>query len=181
MTERDQVEYAALRATIRERGTARVYIFAAGLGAWGGILVATAALAPTPLAPILPLAVLAGVFEAVFALHVGVERVGRYIQVFHEGPTAAPGPIGWEHAVMAFGRPRGAATADALFSVPFLIAALVNVAPALVLDPTRAELLLVGGVHALFVLRLAVARAAAARQRAVDLQRFEAVKHDAPR
>jgi hypothetical protein len=176
MTEREQVEYAALRATIRERGTARVYIFAAGLAAWGAIAVATAALASTPLAPILPLVVLVATFEAVFALHVGVERVGRYLQVFYE--TAAPPRGGWEHAAMAFGRPRGAATADALFSVPFLVAALVNIAPALILEPTRPELVLVGGAHALFVLRLLVARAAAGRQRAIDLARFQAMKHD---
>src|SRR3954469_15811088 len=123
MTEREQVEYSALRATIRERGTARVYIFAGGVAAWGGLVVATAALAPTPIATLLPLLVLACIFEAVFALHVGVERVGRYLQVFHE----ADGGAQWEHAAMAFGRPRGAATADALFSLAFLLAALFNI------------------------------------------------------
>jgi hypothetical protein len=85
MTARDQDEYIALRATIRERGTARVCIFAGGLAAWAAASIATAALASTPVAVLLPLLVLAAAFEAVFALHVGVERIGRYLQVFHEG------------------------------------------------------------------------------------------------
>lgn len=185
MTEREQVEYGALRATIRERGTARVCIFAGGIAAWGALAVATAALASTPLATLLPLLVLAAVFEAVFALHVGVERVGRYLQVFYEvgaagaDPSAAPrreppGP-GWEHAAMAFGRPPGAAAVDALFCIPFLLAALFNIAPALVVEPTRAELVFIGGAHALFALRVVVAREAARRQRAVDLARFQEI------
>jgi hypothetical protein len=184
MTEREHLEYIALRATIRERGTARVYIFAGGITVWAALTVATAALASTPLATLLPLLVLACVFEAVFALHVGVERVGRYLQVFHEtaAPVADASPppptgrlpldAGWEHAAMAFGRPAGAAAADALFAVPFAIAALLNLGPALIVDPTRAEIAFVGGAHALFWLRLLVARLAARRQRAIDLARF---------
>src|SRR3981081_4833041 len=83
MTAREQVEYRALRATMREPGTARVYIFAGGLTAWGALAVTTAALASTPLATLLPLLVLTAIFEAVFALHVGVERIGRDLQVFY--------------------------------------------------------------------------------------------------
>jgi hypothetical protein len=174
MTEREQVEYGALRATIRERGTARVYIFVGGIAAWGALTAATAALASTPLATLLPLLVLAAAFEAVFTLHVGVERIGRYLQVFYETSPAEPR---WEHAAMSFGRPAGSAAADALFSIPFLLAALFNVAPALILDPTRQELIFVAGAHALFLLRLIVAREAARRQREIDLARFQALKH----
>src|SRR5438128_3831883 len=132
MTDREQVEYIALRATIRERGTARVYIFAGGIAVWGALTAATAALASTPLATLLPLLVLSAIFEAVFALHVGVERIGRYLHVFHETAAASgsetatkteagttPKTARWEHAAAAFGRPKGAATADALFSIPF--------------------------------------------------------------
>ena len=187
MTGRDRDEYSALRATIRERGTARVCIFAAGIAAWAAATIATAALASSPVASLLPLLLLACVFEAVFALHVGVERVGRYVQVFHEGSGESGGPgesggsgrsIGWEHAAMAFGRPRGAVTSDALFTVPFLLAALFNIAPALLLNPIPTELIFVGGAHALFVLRLVVARLAAGRQRAIDLERFRQLKHE---
>jgi len=173
MTACEQVEYRALRATIRERGTARVYIFAGGIAAWGALTIATAALASTPLATLLPLLVLTAVFEAVFALHVGVERIGRYLQVFHETEDTG---ARWEHVAMAFGRPGGAPTADALFSVTFVLAALFNVAPALIVQPTIQELIFVGGAHALFLVRLAVAREAARRQRAIDLRRFEELK-----
>ncbi len=177
MTEREQVEYRALRATIRERGTARVYIFAGGFAAWGALTVATAALASTPLATLLPLLVLTGIFEAVFTLHVGVERIGRYLQVFYE--TEGTGGR-WEHMAMAFGRPARAATPDALFAVPFALAALFNVAPALIVQPTIHELIFIGGAHALFVLRVVVARQAARRQRAIDLAGFQQVKQEAP-
>src|ERR1700730_18215105 len=112
MTGREQAEYIALRATIRERGTARVFIFVAGLAAWTAAMIATAALASSPVATLLPLLLLASVFEAVFALHVGVERVGRYIQVFHE---AEGDEAKWEHTAMSFGLPQGAAKTDALF------------------------------------------------------------------
>ena len=176
MTVREQEEYKALRDTIRERGTARVCVFVAGIAAWTAATIATAALASSPVASLLPLLLLACVFEAVFALHVGVERIGRYLQVFYE--TDPPALPKWEHAAMAFGRPRGAATTDALFTVPFLLAALFNIAPALLLNPIRAELIFVGGAHALFVLRLAVARLAAGRQRAIDLARFQQLRNE---
>ena len=84
MTPREIEEYRALRATIRERSTARLWIVLAGLTAWAALTLATAALAELPIATLLPLLVLALTFEIVFALHTGVERVGRYIQVFFE-------------------------------------------------------------------------------------------------
>ena len=198
MTGREQDEYSALRATIRERGTARICIFVAGIAAWAAVTIATAALASTPVAALLPLLLLASVFEAIYALHVGVERIGRYIQVFHEtesqaadapGPPALPASParpappalrGWEHVAMAFGRPAGAVAIDALFTVPFLLATLFNIAPALMLNPVRTELIFVGGAHALFLLRLFVARQAAARQRAIDLERFQQLKNTKP-
>ena len=65
---------------------------------------------------------------------------------------------------------------DSLFTLPFLLAALFNIAPALLLNPIPTELIFVGGAHALFVLRLVVARLAAGRQRAIDLERFRQLK-----
>src|SRR5712692_1617958 len=75
MTSRELEEYRALRDTIRERSTARVWVFLAGLVAWAALTVATAALAALPVATLLPLLILAAAFEAVFSLHVGVERI----------------------------------------------------------------------------------------------------------
>ena len=77
---------------------------------------------------------------------------------------------------MAFGRPAGAVAIDALFTVPFLLAALFNITPALLLAPIRTELIFVGGAHALFVLRLFAAKHAAGKQRAIDLERFQQLK-----
>ena len=172
MTDREHLEYNALRATIRERGTARVYIFATGFAVWSALVVATAALAFPPVATLLPLLVLLAIFEAVFALHVGVERIGRYLRVFHERDQSAR----WEEAAAAFGRPKGAPAVDPLFSIPFFVAALFNAAPALIVQPTWPELVFIGGAHALFVLRLLVAREASRRQRAIDQARFEELK-----
>ena len=171
MDPREREEYRALRATIRERGTARVWIFVAGIAAWAALTMAVATLTSPPVATLMPLLVLAAAFEGVFALHVGVERVGRYIHVFFEEEGG-----GWEHTAMAFGRPRGSAATDAIFTVPFLLAALFNLAPALIAQPTRPELIFVGGAHALFVLRLVVARTSASKQRTVDLARFQELR-----
>ena len=77
MTPREQEEYKALRSTIRERGTARPWMALCGFVAWAALLLATAALSAPPVASIVPLLVLAAAFECVFALHVGVERIGR--------------------------------------------------------------------------------------------------------
>jgi hypothetical protein len=172
MTDSGHLEYSALRATIRERGTARVYVFAGGFAAWSALVVATAALAFSPLATLLPLLFLAAIFEAVLALHLGVERIGRYLHVFHE----VGGGARWEHIASAFGRPKGAATIDALFSIPFLAAAIFNIAPAFLVEPTQQELIFVGGAHALFILRVLVGRETARRQRGIDQARFEQLK-----
>jgi hypothetical protein len=170
MTFCEQEEYRALRATVRERGTARMCVFVAGFAVWAALTLATAVVTATPLAVLLPLLVLAATFEAVFALHVGVERVGRYLQVFYGDR--------WEQVAMQFGRPAGAVRIDALFFVPFLAAVFANLAPVLVANPIPAEWIFVGGAHALFVLRLVAARIAAGRQRAIDLERFRQLKTD---
>jgi hypothetical protein len=177
MTAREHEEYRALRDTIRVRGTTRICLFLAGIAAWAATTIATAALSATPVATLLPLLVLASTFEAIFALHVGVERIGRYIQVFYESTTdEQESARRWEHAAMAFGRPSGAASLDALFSVPFLLAALFNLAPVTLQNPVQAELIFVGGAHALFVLRVVAARQAAGKQRGIDLARFQQLK-----
>jgi len=173
LTAREQVEYTALRATIRERGTVRVCVFAGGTVAWGALAFATAALASTPVATLLPLIVLAAIFEAVFALHVGVERVGRYLQVFYESDQDE---AAWEHVAMSFGRPRGAVRVDALFTAVFLLVGGFNLIPALIIAPTTPELIFVGGAHALFAVRLLAARGGARAQREVDLARLRELR-----
>ncbi len=172
MTSRELEEYRALRETIRERGTARIWIVLTGLTAWAALAIATTALAVLPIATFLPLLVLAVTFEIVFSLHTGVERVGRYIQVFFEDEAAG----GWEHEAMAYGRAFPGSGTDPLFGFYFWLAALFNFIPAILAQPAPIEWMVVGAVHALFIVRVAVARRQSTRQRAIDLERFERLK-----
>lgn len=175
MTPRELEEYRALRATIRERGTARHWIVVAGLAVWCGLAVAVAALLPLPVATLLPLLFLAATFEVVFTLHTGVERVGRYVQVFHEhGAEVAA----WEDVAMTYGRTFGGGGIDALFSPIFAVACLLNVIPATLGGPPALDWAIVGAVHLLFAGRIWSARRKARGQRAADLERFERLKRE---
>ncbi len=165
-----QEEYRVLRQTISQRGTARVWVFLAGILGWAALTIATAALATLPVATFLPLLVLAVTFEAVFSLHVGVERIGRYLQVFHEDNG------GWEHTAMAFGRPLAGTGTDPLFATHFILATLLNIVPALLAEPIRLEITVVGTAHLLFAVRIVLAKRTASKQRAADLKRFEALR-----
>jgi hypothetical protein len=171
MTSRDLEEYQALRDTIRERGTARVWIVLVGLVGWAGLTIATASLAALPVATLLPLLEMATAFEVVFALHTGVERIGRYIQVFYEEEDGR----GWEHTTMSYGRTFGGGS-DPLFANIFRIAAILNFIPALYANPVPIEWGVVGAIHLLFIARILVAQRQANRQRAVDLERFRTIK-----
>ena len=185
MTPREVEEYRALRATIRERGTARIWLLFASFVAWAASTIATTALAASPLATLLPLLVLAVGFEAIVNLHTGVERIGRYLQVFfegeHEPPPGGPDSIrntaGWEQAAMAYGRtyPGGS---DPLSAAQFVLATILNVLPMLLADPVPVEVMVIGALHILFVVRVLVARHHAGRQCAIDLERFQRIKQD---
>lgn len=169
MTPRELAEYSALRETIRERGTARHYIFVLGLTVWSGLVLASTALGAPPAGTLLPLLLLAGIFEAIFALHLGVERIGRYIQVFLEGGG------GWEDVAMAYGRTYGGGP-DPLFAPVFVAAGVLNFLPTLMAEPVAVELVAVGAAHLCFAGRIAVARRDARRQRGTDLARFQKIK-----
>lgn len=168
LTPRELEEYKALRKTIRQRGTARVWVVLAGLTAWGSLVLATAAVMPMPVATVLPLLILATTFEIVFALHTGVERIGRYIQVFLEDGS------GWEHTAMTLPTSRG--KVDPLFANYFRIGAILNVVPAATARAVPVEWAFVGAIHLLFIVRVALARRQAGRQRASDLEHFQKLK-----
>ena len=174
MTPRELEEYRALRATIRERGTARFWVFLAGLAAWAGLTLATLFLASMPIAALLPLLTLAATFEAVTSLHTGVERIGRYIQVFFEDEAT---DRGWEHRITKFGA-MGRLSGDPLFTIYFFAAALFNFVPVLLADAVPIEYGVVGAFHVLFIARLAAARRTAGRQRAADRERFQRIKSE---
>jgi hypothetical protein len=139
---------------------------------WAALTLVLMLYGGVPVAALLTLAVLVGGFEAIHALHVGTERIGRYLQVSYE---AAPDGPRWETTAMAVGPALPGGGIDPLFSGVFICAAVINVLPALLPQPTRLELGAVGVVHVAFLFRVIRARGAAARQRAVELESFKAV------
>jgi hypothetical protein len=168
-------EYEALRATIRERGTARMCLILAGVLAWGLLTLALNALEFDRAASVVPLTILAATFEISFFIHTGVERVGRYLQVFFE-----EGQDGWEHTIMAYGRNNPGSGANPLFIPLFVVIAVLSLAgsiPAAARHPGWIAISMLS--HILFALRMAAANRRAAAQRALDLDRFRALKNSA--
>ncbi len=174
-------EYRALRATIRQRGNLRVILFVAALLGWGAMVVTLTATIELPFASLLPLLALVTGFEAVASLHIGVERIGRYIQVRFEGDTAQPdtasttigrdAPL-WERTAMAFGQQFPGSGSDPLFTVVFLLATILNYGPVILMGAPP-ELAWLAAIHVVFIVRIFRVRNVAARQRAEDLLRFQ--------
>jgi len=177
-------EYAALRQTIATRGTIRTALVPLVILGWS-LLLASAGTATGAWAGLPSLLVLAAGFEAVHALHVGVERIGRYLQVFYEHE---PGGPRWETTAMAVGPALPGGGIDPLFTVVFVGAVLLNLAPTAVGLARLAvglpgAALAVSGLavlsvlaHAGVLIRIARARRAAARQRAVELESYRALR-----
>ena len=157
--------YAAMRATIGQRGTVRMILVPVTFIAWAATAIATAAVITVAMSTLVPLMVLAAGFEAIFALHVSVERIGRYLQVFHERDG------GWEHVAMEFGRRFPGGGPDPLFGRLFGIAVSVNYLP-VALTGEITEMVVLAILHLTLIYRIRSARAFAAAQREVDLQRF---------
>jgi hypothetical protein len=134
---------------------------------WAAAAIATAAVIEVALSTVIPLMVLAAGFEAIFALHVNVERIGRYLQVFHE----PPGSEGWEHVTMAFGKTFKPTGPDPLFQRLFALAVSVNFIPA-GLGGEVWEVVFLAVLHLALIYRIRTAKAFAASQRAQDLDRF---------
>ena len=166
-------EFAVLRQTIALRGTARMVIVPLTCLGWAVLTLVLLIYGGPPVATVVSLAVLVGGFEAVHALHVGAERIGRYVQVYYEALPEGPR---WETAVMTVGPALPGGGIDPLFSVVFVGMAIVNIVPALIPFPTRLEIGVIGLVHVGFVFRVVRARVAASRQRAVELESFKAMQ-----
>jgi len=177
-------EYRALRATIRERGSLRFLVTAITFSAWAAVLITVCAVTVVPTFVLVPLVVLAAGFELNLAIHVGVERIGRYLQVKYE--TDLKSAAGWERTVMRLKVPGGGL--DALFLVLFVAALVLNFVAGLWLgaaDMTpeeigavRTETLVAAVLHAIVVSRWLQASRFAKSQRTRELQAFEAaLKH----
>ncbi len=182
MDEMERQEYKALRATIRERGSVRVVTFLAALLGWAVLTVALLIGFVHASALLVSLLVLAGGFEAVFQVHLGVERVGRYLQVAYEERRAAGAAAdatvtaGWETTAMAYGRAYAASGSDPLFARVFLLAALLNLLSVIFTTMGQGVVFaVIAAAHVAFALRVFVAKRRAGRQRAEDLERFRAL------
>jgi hypothetical protein len=167
-------EFTVLRGTIAARGTARVILLPVTFLGWSILAGTFLLLSDFPVAALFSLAVLVAGFEAIHALHVGVERIGRYVQVYYESSNDGPQ---WETTAMMVGPALPGGGIDPLFTVLFACATIVNLIPAVLPSPLRAdEMGVIGVLHAAFLVRLVRARGAAARQRAVELESYRAIK-----
>ena len=170
-------EFRSLRQTIALRGTVRMALLPLTLLGWALLATLLVLFGELPIAVMFPLAVLVGGFEAVHALHVGAERIGRYLQVYYE--DAADGPR-WETTAMAVGPALPGGGIDPLFSVVFISATLINLIPVFMLEPTRPELAVLLPLHLVVIIRIVRARGAAARQRAVELESYRGIRAQTP-
>jgi hypothetical protein len=171
MTKKDD-EFRALRATIQQRGTARMVVVPLTFVGWAATAVATAAVITVAVSTLVPLLILVAGFESVFALHVNVERIGRYLQVFHEDEG------GWETVSARFGRGAASRAPDPLFGRLFVLATSVNFLPAALGWENIPELVVLAVLHILFINRIRLARLFAASQRDKDLAAFLTVRRE---
>jgi hypothetical protein len=171
-----EVEFGVLRQTIATRGAIRIVLMPATFFTWAAVGLVLMLFSELPIAALLSLAVLAAGFEAIHALHVGVERIGRYIQVYYEETAGAgerPGSTPrWETTAMQVGPALPGGGVDPLFSVLFLSATVLNVIPVLLPQPQPIEIGVLSALHAVFAIRVIRARLAAGRQREVELERY---------
>jgi hypothetical protein len=166
-------EFRALRATIQQRGTVRMIVVPLVFVGWAGTAVATAAVITVAVSTLVPLLILVAGFESVFALHVNIERIGRYLQVFHEREA-----IGWEGVASRFSQRFAAAGPDPLFGRLFVLATSVNFLPAALGWENIPELVVLAALHLLFINRIRLTRAFAAAQRQQDMDRFETLRRE---
>ena len=165
-------EFHVLRDTIARRGTLRQALLPATFIGWGVVSALLLAFREDVPVSIFALGVLVAGFEAIHALHVGVERVGRYLQVFYE--TSTGGPL-WESTAMRLGPGLPGSGVDPLFTVVFVAATVANTT-LIVFPPAGIQGYLELAAHAVFLVRVVRARRAASQQRAVDLETFTAVR-----
>jgi hypothetical protein len=175
----DHAEYTVLRETIASRGSLRPVMFLAGLSAWALALTLVLIWLPNPAGAVVPLVILAGTYEAIRALHVGVERIGRYLQVFHEEAMPADGPSwtpAWERTAMAFGPVVPGAGVHPYFFAIFLVATCTNFLAVVLPGPLPIELAGFSVPHGAFLTWMVYCERGMRRQRAEELTRFRQLR-----
>jgi hypothetical protein len=177
MSDFRHAEFVALRTAIAARGQLRVGLAVAGVTAWALLLILVIGWLPFPAAAVVPLLPLLATFEGVRSLHFGAERLGRYLQVFHE-EAADPVRRGWEGTAMAIGPAVPGAAGHPLFLPVFLAAVGLNLLAVLLPQPVGVELAALAVPHLAFAGWLIRVDRAMRRQRADELERFRALKDE---
>ncbi len=175
-------EYRALRATIQARGGLRLALSIAGLAAWAAILVAVLVWLSNPIAGSIPLVLLVATFEVNRMFHVGVERIGRFLQVFYE--NRADGAIdtpAWETTAMRWGPSLPGAGGHPLLLPIFLLATLINFLAVVLPGPLPLELGVMAVPHLAFVAWMVWADWGMRRQRLQEIKRFQQLKTAGPK
>ena len=180
MERHGSTEYLILRQTIASRGGLRAAAMLAGMAMWAGVLVATLIWLPYPIAALIPLLLLLATFEVVRPLHVGAERIGRYLQVFYEEDGQADRPLAdtpaWERVAMKGSAVPGAA-GHPLFVPVFCLATLTNLLPLLVAQPAvPTEMVAIAVPHGAFIIWQLAADRAMRAQRAAELARLRELR-----
>lgn len=172
-------EFSVLRETIRSRGSLRPIVLLTGISAWAVVLVAVLAWLPNPVASVVPLVILLATLEAVRTLHLAVERIGRYIQVFCEedpGRGSPHGPPAWEHTAMQFGPSLPGAGGHPYFLAVFLLATVVNFLAVLFPGPLPIELTTLAIPHVALIIWLIYCDRGMRKQRSAELARFRELR-----
>ena len=178
-------EYRVLRETIAARGGLRPILAVVGLGLWSLTLTLVLVWLPYPVATVIPLILLLSTFEIIRPLHFGVERIGRYLQVFYEEDGQSDRPLAetpsWERSVMRLSAVPGTG-GHPLFIPVFILATIANTLPVLLAQPpaTLVELAALGVPHLAFIGWLLNTDRAMRSQRQSVLTQFRALRDGTP-
>jgi hypothetical protein len=128
-----------------------------------------------PIAAAIPLLILLATFEIIRPMNFGVERIGRYLQVFYEErgepDRALADTPSWERVAMRFGSVPGAG-GHPLFVPVFFLATALNFLAVLLPAPAPVELAVMAVPHLAFLGWVLSADRAMRRQRDSELARF---------
>lgn len=154
----------------------------AGFAVWAVVTISVLVWLPNPLAAVVPLLVLVAAFEVTRSLHLGVERIGRYLQVFFEESSANEegtlAPPAWERTAMRFGPTIPGAGGHPLYLPIFLMATLVNFVAVILPGPLLVEVGTLLVPHATFLVWMIYCDRGMRKQRASELARFRELKKD---
>lgn len=165
-------EYVSLRQAIAQRGQMKATVALVGLLGWAALWLAGFVLLSDVRVTAVSLAVLWATFEIIRPLHVGAERLGRYLQVFYEVPGQLPA---WEHTAMALGASVPGAAGHPMYIPLFVGATLLNATALWVDGPLTFEGALMLGPHLALLWWLWRADRAMRVQRVDDLARLQAL------